>query len=148
MRRFQTAPERELEGRRKGYSGVLEADLYRSEAKIAALNAPDPNAMFTYRRGDNGEILAEDKDEIPIDKEDGLRRWRWEMEMRLLLGGDVDFDYVTVDESEEYDDKGLEEQEAEERYFDDQEPEFVVGEDGIKRSISKALEGQTGVQDF
>src|SRR6201994_2017952 len=55
VRRFQTPAEREAEGRKKGYSGVLEADLYRSEAKVAALARPDSQATFSYRRGPNGE---------------------------------------------------------------------------------------------
>ena len=147
IRRFQTAAEREAEGRRKGYSGVLEADLYRSEAKLAALRNPDAH-LFTYRRGPDGEILAEEKDVVPRDKEEGFRRWRWEMEMRFIRGGDDDFDYAAVDESEEYDDRGLEEREAQEVYFDQEEPRFVVGEEGVVKKASRELEGETGVQDF
>src|ERR1700760_3686559 len=51
IRRFQTAAEREDEGRRKGFSGVLHADLIRSEAKLDALMNPSSNAMFSYKRG-------------------------------------------------------------------------------------------------
>lgn len=148
IRRFQSPAEREAEGRAKGYSGVLEADLYRSEAKLAALQKPDQNSLFTYKRGADGEILAEEKDEVPSDKEDGSRRWRWEMEMRFVRGGDGDFDYRAVDESEEFDDRAQEQQDAEEKYFMEEEPEFVIGEDGVKRSKSRDLEGETGVQDY
>src|ERR1700760_5016842 len=49
IRRFQTPAEREVEGRAKGFSGVLQEDLYRSEAKIAALANPDPDAAFSYK---------------------------------------------------------------------------------------------------
>lgn len=148
IRRFQTKEEREAEGKRKGYSGVLEADLFRGEAKLAALHSPDPNALFAYRRGPKGEILAEEKDEIPANKDDAFARWRWEMEMRFIRGGDEDFTYETVDRSDEYDDRGLEEQEAQDRYFDDEEPKFVTGEEGITRTSSRPLEGETGIQDF
>ncbi|EXJ72211.1 uncharacterized protein A1O5_04715 [Cladophialophora psammophila CBS 110553] len=148
IRRFQTPAEREAEGRQKGYSGILEADLYRSEAKLEALHRPDPHAMFTYRRGPNGEILAEDRDEVPANKEEGLARWKWEMEVRFLRGGDDDFDYDSVDYNPEYDDRVLEERDAEDRYFDEQEPEFVKGEEGLRRSPSRELEGETGIQDF
>lgn len=148
IRRFQTPAEREAEGREKGYSGILEADLYRSEAKLDALRHPDPHSMFTYRRGPHGEILAEEKDEIPTSKEEGLTRWRFEMEQRFIRGGDDDFDYTTVDDNEEYDDRAIEEQDAEDKYFDGQEPEFVMGEEGLPRSKSKELEGETGIQDF
>lgn len=148
VRRFQSPTEREAEGRRKGYSGVLEADLYRSEAKMAALNAPDQNTLFTYMRGADGEIVAEETDDMPADKEEGLQRWRWEMEMRFVAGRDTDFDYSTVDGNEEYDDRTAEDLDAEERYFAAETPEFVMGEDVVKRSESKGLEGETGIQDF
>ena len=149
IRRFQTASEREVEGRKKGYSGVLEADLWRSEAKIEALARPDPNAEFDYRRGPSGEILAEEKDEVPASKEEGRKRWEWEMTMRFLKGGDEDFDYRSVDESEEYDDKGEEERAAEERYFDDEEPGWVDRDGGTKaEQHGRELQGETGIQDF
>lgn len=163
IRRFQTAAEREAEGRKKGYSGILEADLYRSEAKLDALRHPDPNGIFTYKRGPNGEILEEEKDEVPADKEDGMARWRWEMENRFLRGADDDFDYDgVVDGNSEYDDHVVEERDAEDRYFDGEEPAFVVrtrsrtttsaddeqeGEESQKIG-KKELQGETGVQDF
>lgn len=115
---------------------------------MAALNSPDKNALFAYKRGPDGEIVEEEKDEIPADKEEGLKRWRWEMEMRFIRGGDSDFDYSNVDENDEYDDRKAEDLEAEERYFGAETPEFVMGEDIVKRSESKELEGETGIQDF
>ncbi|GAD97618.1 conserved hypothetical protein [Paecilomyces variotii No. 5] len=143
IRRFQTPAEREAEGRAKGYSGVLEADLRRSEAKLDALAHPDPNAMLSYSLGPNGEILAEDRDDVPEDKEEGEKRWRWEMEMRFLKGADYDFDYKTVDENDEYDDWGVEQ----ERYFEEEEPEWIVDEANGGDPKSK-LQGETGIQDF
>ncbi len=108
---------------------------------------PDPNQTFSYWLGPNGEILAEEHDEVPKDKEEGSARWKWAMEMRFVRGRDTYFDYRKVDESEEYDDRGAEEQEAEERWFDEEESSFV-DEEGVRRSKSKDLQGQTGVQDF
>lgn len=67
--------------------------------------------------------------------------------MRFVRGRDADFDYGMVDESEEYDDRGVEEQEAEERWFDEEESTFVNVE-GVRRSKSRELQGETGVQDF
>ncbi len=148
IRRFQSPAEREAEGRKKGYSGILEADLYRSEAKLDALRHPDPNSMFTYKRGADGEILAEDRDEVPANKDEGMARWRWEMEARFLRGGDEDFDYEAVDENPEYDDSLIEERDAQDKYFDEQEPEFVDGKEVVAKSRSRELEGETGVQDF
>ncbi|KAI1943497.1 hypothetical protein LOZ66_000080 [Ophidiomyces ophidiicola] len=141
IRRFQTAGEREEEGRAKGYSGALEADLMRAELKMEALAHPDPNATMTYTRGPQGEILAEEDDEIPATREEGEERWKTEMELRFLRGADPDFDYAAVDECEDYDDLS----EEQDKYFDDEEPEWLVekGEDG-----QVELRGETGVQDF
>ncbi|KAF3406940.1 hypothetical protein DPV78_001527 [Talaromyces pinophilus] len=143
IRRFQTPAERESEGRTKGFSGILQADLLRSEAKMDALAHPDPNAMLSYRRGPNGEIVAEDEDDIPANKEEGERRWRWEMEMRFLKGADYDFDYETVDENDEYDDWN----EEQERYFDEEEPEWIF--DKEEGNIQKEkLTGETGMPNI
>ncbi|KAJ5099473.1 hypothetical protein N7532_006474 [Penicillium argentinense] len=143
IRRFQTSQEREADGREKGFSGILQADLMRSEAKIDALAHPDPQAMFSYTRGPDGEILAEDRDDIPTSKEDGEEAWKWEMGLRFIRGGDMDFDYKTVDENEEYDDLS----EEQDKYFADEEPEWVVGD--VRGEEAKAqLQGETGIQDF
>ncbi|KAF9894538.1 hypothetical protein FE257_006423 [Aspergillus nanangensis] len=143
IRRFQTTAEREAEGRAKGFSGVLQADISRSEAKLDALAHPDPHSMLSYTRGPNGEILAEDKDEIPASKEDGEQLWQWEMTLRFLRGEDDDFDYMTVDENDDYDDLT----EQQEQYFDEEEPEWVV--DGVNDGdVGSRLQGETGIQDF
>lgn len=149
IRRFQTPAERESEGRSKGYSGILEADLWRSEAKMEALRQPDSSTKMTYRHGPHGEILAENPDEVPLDKEDGKKRWREAMELRFLKGDDGDFNYREVDESEEYDDRGLEEREEQERYFAEEEPKWVLDHDVIdKDHDTTRLKGQTGIQDY
>jgi hypothetical protein len=101
-----------------------------------ALAHPDPNALLSYTRGPDGEILAEDRDEIPASKEEGEKLWRWEMGLRFLRGDDPDFEYGAVDCDEELDDWS----EAQEKYFDEEEPEWVDAE--------RQLEGETGVQDF
>lgn len=149
VRRFQTPAEREAEGRAKGYSGSLEADLLRSEAKIEALASPDPAMPLTYRRGANGEILAEDKDDAPASKEQGLARWRRQMALRFLRGDDEDFDYGPVDNGEDYDDFEQIRRDEEDRYFDGEEPSFTrpVGE-APPQSVPELLKGETGVQDF
>ncbi|KAJ5182814.1 hypothetical protein N7492_000430 [Penicillium capsulatum] len=143
IRRFQTTQEREAQGRAKGFSGVLQADLLRSEAKVDALAHPDPNAMLSYMRGPNGEILAEDRDDIPASKEDGEKLWQWEMGLRFMRGDDMDFDYKLVDEDDQYDDLS----EQQERYFDDEEPEWVV-DDSRGEDARARLQGETGIQDF
>jgi len=141
IRRFQSSAEREAEGRAKGFSGILQADLMRSEAKMDALAHPDPKSTMSYKRGPNGEILEEEAGEVPKSKEEGERRWRWEMEMRFLRGDDDDFDYKGVDENEEWDDKASEERDRQDAYFKDEEPEWVLEE-------GKEVQGETGIQDF
>jgi hypothetical protein len=103
--------------------------------------------MFSYSRGTNGEILVEERDEVPTDREDGFARWRWEMEMRFVRGGDGDFDYETVDGMEEYDDREIEETEAEESWFDQEEALFV-DKQGARSLQGGELQGETGIQDF
>jgi len=156
IRRFQTPMEREADGKKKGYSGLLEADLYRSEAKIAALhsspqppnpsissirqsNSQVPAPSISYVRGENGDVVPEESDEVPKTKEEGFERWKAEMTMKFLRGEDQDFEYEVVDESEEWD--VLERRESEERWFEQEEPEWIGEGDPAKR-------GETGVQDF
>ncbi|KAH8816814.1 coiled-coil domain-containing protein-domain-containing protein [Xylogone sp. PMI_703] len=152
VRRFLSAAEREADGRAKGWSGILEADLYRSEAKLAALAGQNPGgqnstssssvSFVSYARGKNGEILPEDPDEIPTNKEEGLERWKSAMTIKFLKGEDPDFPYHEVDNNEELD--AIEQREAEERWFDDEEPEWVGDDDSGEKTIG----GETGIQDF
>lgn len=117
--------------------------MQRSEAKMDALANPDPNAMLSYTRGPDGEILAEDRDDIPASKEDGEKAWQWEMGLRFMRGDDDDFDYKAVDENDEYDDWT----EEQDKYFEDEEPEWVV-DDARGDEARSRLQGETGVQDF
>lgn len=148
---------------KKGYSGVLEADLWRSEAKVEAVRAardaalgeissasssPNPASNATLGVSESGKdatlpfvrpppstFLSESED--PKTKEAGQERWKYAMTLRFLRGEDEDFEYQDVDQSEEWD--FIERREREEEWFEDEEPEFVEG--GGK-------EGETGVQDF
>lgn len=98
--------------------------------------------MMRYRRDPSGEIVAEEKDEVPKNKEDGMQRWRREMELMFLRGDDGDFDYKGVDESEEFDDRGVQEREEEEKWFEKEEPSWV------EEKKHEGLVGETGVQDY
>ena len=95
-----------------------------------------------YRRDASGEIVAEEKDEVPQNKEDGMQRWRKEMELMFLRGDDGDFDYKIVDESEDFDDRGVQEREEEEKWFEKEEPSW------IEEKKNDGLMGETGVQDY
>ncbi len=92
----------------------------------------------TYVRGPDGQVLPENPDEIPKDKEDGFNRWKDEMTLRFLAGIDIDFSYKEVDESDDLD--VIERREAQESWFEDEEPQWVGSEGGEQ--------GETGIQDF
>ena len=126
---------------------MLEADLWRSEAKVAALKNPGATAVMTYKRGKYGEILMEEKDEVPKTKEEGMERWKKQMELRFLQGDDEEFDYSQVDSVEEFDYRGVEEREEEERWFDEEEPQWVA-DGGQDQAKNKQFEGETGIQDY
>jgi hypothetical protein len=141
VRRFQSAAEREAQGRARGAAGNLEATLVRSEAKVEALQAPDNGNPLVYERGANGEIVGveEDAGERVGGKEEGLIRWKDVMGRRFMRGEDKEFDYGMVDNGEEFDDIEEETRGAQDDYFDGEEQEFVG--DGRPQ-------GETGVQDF
>jgi hypothetical protein len=144
IRRFQTASEREAEGRKKGFSGQMATDLWRAEAKKDALSQPDPNSLFTYTRGPQGEIIEEDKDDVPMNKEEGKAWWIDEMTQRFLRGGDDDFDYAKlVDSNPKYDDPE-QERDLQDAYFESMESDFDSDGEGKE----KVLTGETGIQDY
>ena len=142
IRRFQTAREREAEDQRKGFSGQMSTDLWRAEAKKDALKHTDPNSLFTYTRGPQGQIVEEDKDEVPMTKEEGKAWWVDEMTQRFLSGADYDFDYKSVDENDKYDDE--KERDIQDAYFDSMESDFDSDGEGKE----KVLTGETGIQDY
>jgi hypothetical protein len=139
VRRFQSTQEREAEGRKKGYTGVLESDILRSEAKLAALEKPDPNSSLVYRKAADGAIVGveQDVEDRASGKEDGWEKWKEVLRLRFVRGDDGDFDYASVDNDEQYDDRGEEDRRAMERYLEDEEVEVV-----------RQPQCETGVQDF
>jgi len=143
IRRFQTAAEREADGRRKGFSGNMATDLWRAEAKKDALAQPDPYSLFTYHRGPLGQIVAEDKDDVPMTKEEGRAWWVDEMTQRFLRGGDEDFEYAKIDHSPAYDDPEWE-RDLQDAWFESMESDFDSDGEGKE----KILVGETGIQDY
>ncbi|KAF2124315.1 hypothetical protein P153DRAFT_426737 [Dothidotthia symphoricarpi CBS 119687] len=143
IRRFQTASERETEGRLKGFSGQMATDLWRAEAKKDALAQPNPNSLFIYNRGPQGQIVEEDKDEVPMTREEGRAWWVDEMTQRFLRGEDGDFEYKNVDGKWEFDDPE-EERDVQDRWFESMESDF----DSEGEGREKVLMGETGVQDY
>ncbi|KAI7185155.1 hypothetical protein KC316_g1241 [Hortaea werneckii] len=168
IRQFQTSAEREQEGRERGYTGKMEADLLRSEAKLEALrnqhqnpqqqrqqggssqnqqipsnSGNDTDTEMVYHRALDGSIIAveADAEERAQNREEGLQRWREMMSQRFLRGEDEEFDYVgLVDGEDGYDDLDEERRQGLEDWLDGEEAEFVGGTGGPR--------GETGIQDF
>jgi hypothetical protein len=92
----------------------------------------------TYVRGADGEVLPEDPDEIPQNKEEGVERWRDEMTLRFIRGEDEEFPYEDVDNNDEWD--VIENREAEDQWFEEEQPAWV--------DEDKQRSGETGIQDF
>ena len=112
-----------------------------------ALINPESAVSMRYSRDASGGVAAEEKDEVPETKDEGMQRWRKEMELMFLRGADPDFPYEEVDQSEDYDDRVLQEREAEEKWFEKEEPSWVEESDHDADRVG-SLTGQTGVQDY
>lgn len=149
IRHFQTRAEKDAEAQSKGYSRVLEGDLMRSEAKLAALKA-----SLAVVNGANGEGLDEegvgstaaatdyDNDIDPATKEEGRELWNEFLTERFVRGEDPDFDYAKVDNDEGLD--AMERQDEQDAWFDEEEPAWAGGDE----TDATMLQGETGVQDF
>ena len=171
IRRFQTANEREVEGKRKGYSGVLEADLWRAEAKVEAVRS-NKEKEEAKKVGEEGNVQAKKKGEVEGDERDeaikaankkledaaaeslskaeGHEIWRRQMELRFVNGEDGEFGYEgMVDGNEELDDRETAERERQDEWFDDDASwmEENATEAHDERN-EVAMRGQTGVQDY
>jgi hypothetical protein len=131
IRHYQTPSEREAEGRNKGWSGILEADISRSEAKIEALRDNPQSTLESRAETSQGQTVR--------TKEEAEQVWRETMTLRFLEGRDEEVDYATIDENEEYDNCRQIERDAEDAYFDAESPS--VGD-------ATSLSGDTGIQDF
>lgn len=98
------------------------------------VQAPDRCGIRNHGRDDDG-----DKDQGAQTREEGLARWVGFLRERFIRGDDVDFDYSIVDSDESLD--VLEQQDAEEAWFDDEEPQWASDRYG-------GTIGETGEQDF
>lgn len=169
IRRFQSPAERKEDAEKKGYAGVLEADLWRGEAKLEALRQKDDyssSVMVTQNEAnlggestpDTGLIRSDmfdfiDDEDEPQNKAEGEKIWRKEIERRFVAGLDENFEeYDDIDDGR-WDDGAEEKREEEEKWFDEEEERWVSeeldedGKLGIEKGL-KGLKGETGVQDF
>ncbi|KAK8099420.1 coiled-coil domain-containing protein [Apiospora kogelbergensis] len=171
IRRFQSPEDREKDGRKKGWSRVLELDLLRGEAKLSQLNESlsegqenvsgqqqQQQQLFGQQAHpaaaaatlpDLGEVLQDDVEaNKPKSREEGQQKWKDFLQNRFILGHDEDFNYGPVDGNDALDD--LERQDEEEAWFGDEEPSWF-GEDEEEATAAKdkrRLRGETGLQDF
>ncbi|KAG0128992.1 coiled-coil domain-containing protein-domain-containing protein [Tuber indicum] len=129
IRHYQTPSEREAEGRSKGWSGILEADITRSEAKVEALRENPQETLESRAETNQGQTVS--------SKEEAEQVWRETMTLRFLEGRDEEADYATIDGNEEYDDYKQIERDAQDAYFDAESP-----------SVEGSTFGDTGIQDF
>ncbi|KAI9676114.1 MAG: hypothetical protein M1817_000859 [Caeruleum heppii] len=143
IRRFQSHVERETERHSKGFSRLLESDLTRSEAKLTALGQSRSPKSASGAEVQKKTPLLEDLEE-PQSREEGERVWRQVLAQRFLAGHDDDFDYRTVDDNEECDDRTKEEQDAQDAWFDAEEASRA----SPRGAAAENLGGQTGIQDF
>jgi hypothetical protein len=125
IRQYLTPSEREEQGRSRGWSGVLEADLTRAEAKVAAVAEAHSSSVSLEARAEmaSGEAVS--------TRAEGEELWRETMTLRFLEGRDTDADYSAIDESEEWDDLETERREEEEKWFDAETPSHVMGDTGV-----------------
>ncbi|KAL2105081.1 hypothetical protein VUR80DRAFT_9052 [Thermomyces stellatus] len=153
IRHFQSRAEKDAEAQAKGYSRVLEGDLMRSEAKLAALQASltgvdgvDGGELTASRQGEGDSSAAPgtdyDDDFEPTTKEEGRELWNEFLTERFVRGKDPDFDYSKVDDDESLD--AMERQDEQDAWFDEEEPSWA-SDDGTD---AKMLQGETGIQDF
>ncbi|KYK56987.1 hypothetical protein DCS_03994 [Drechmeria coniospora] len=152
VRPFQTAAEREAEARTKGFGLTLEADLARGEQRLSDLASPSSatETASLPHHGTNGsgarshsrtEMTSDNSwdDVEPASREHGHRLWRAFLSERFIRGRDDDFSYSVVDEDWTLDVTAT--REAQDEWFDDEEPAWVDGG-------AEASRGETGIQDF
>lgn len=145
MRRWFTVAEVEQERQDRGFSGMLEADLQRSEARVQAGRRSDLKLAGEDQLGRPRFIVdednADDPDRAELSREASWKLWVSEMTARFIAGLDEQADYNAIDRNEDYDDIEQSGRDLEERYFD-QEPVC------FDTANSARLTGETGVQDF
>ncbi|KAK9465469.1 coiled-coil domain-containing protein-domain-containing protein [Lipomyces arxii] len=156
IRRFQHSDERQSESDKRGWAARMYEDLMRAEQR---LEKEEDRLAEEARRREAGEDV--DPEEVrtqvdctdePTTREGGEDQWRYILTIRFLEGLDVDFDYDEVDYNEQWDDLDQIGRDFEDKYFDEEDPHWANGDnfedDNVAADRGKALEGQTGIQDF
>ncbi|KAI1778870.1 coiled-coil domain-containing protein-domain-containing protein [Hypoxylon cercidicola] len=175
IRRFQSAEEREREGRTKGYSRVLEVDLLRGEAKLAQLTSASPSDLppgsdatataswlpasattdadafireYANGTADGGAGSSSSSGSSAKGKPETREegRGRWDDFLRRRFVLGRDDDFDYRAVDENDDLDVMERREQEDAWFDDEDPDWAS--DAAEELRGKKLEGETGIQDF
>ncbi|GIZ45539.1 hypothetical protein CKM354_000870100 [Cercospora kikuchii] len=175
VRQHLSAQERETQGRERGFTGVLEADLMRSEAKLNALavKREEKEKEDERRKGRELERVRRQREEVvrmgrvegecgdgvdgeseeegEDDEYEGLDRdaawslWKDIMTQRFLAGEDGDFEYGVLVDGNEELDDWEEEERGKLEEWLEKEEEEFLPGGDGER---RELKGETGVQDF
>lgn len=154
IRTHQTPAEREADGKRKGYSRVLEGDLVRGEARLADLaqkaaqSPSDEQSPPSTASARKSNLAAVDLElSAPQTKEEALTKWHEFLVDRFVHGHDEDFDYDAVDFDDSYD--VMARREAQDAWFEEEDPSWASELDDAKSEAHREKRaGETGVQDF
>ncbi|KAJ4132688.1 hypothetical protein NW754_015503 [Fusarium falciforme] len=144
VKRFQTASEREAEGKVKGYGRTLEADLQRGESKLSKLKESNGSGRTPNGIENSDGDLEHPWEKPATDKAHGLQLWHAFLEERFVHGLDEDIDYRPIDGDEDLD--TMIRQDAQDAWFDDEEPSWV--DDEASGTDQQPRRGETGIQDF
>ena len=108
---------------------------------------PEPGTTFASL---NAELTAP-----PKTRDEGRAQWEEFLRDRFIRGEDEEFEYLAVDEDDEFD--VLERVDREEAWFEDEEPRWASTSSGDEGGgggdmggggRERVLMGETGVQDF
>jgi hypothetical protein len=128
--RYMTAVQREDAGKKRSFGDLLERGLECAE-----------NRMERVRRQE--DVLNEEPEEAledaaePETKEEAWILWQALVEKRFVAGQDGDFDYASVDENDEWDDRDEEDRNKLEKWLDGEDPRW-----------ERTPQAETGIQDF
>ncbi|KAF3935995.1 hypothetical protein ABW20_dc0108131 [Dactylellina cionopaga] len=127
----------------------------RQAAEDGAGDEEEPDIVDAERLDADILLYADSNGEFMDiqDREEAWEIWHEILSRRFLRGDDEDFDYDSVDRPGGAGDPNhLIEVEIErdgwEQYFDEEEADMYVEQDGKKYLGEKVLEGETGIQDF
>ncbi|KAF3902064.1 hypothetical protein ABW21_db0200278 [Orbilia brochopaga] len=128
-------------------SNPAEEDPQDSEDADATIDAEPLDADILLQADANGEFSTMQS------REEAWEIWREILSRRFLRGDDEDFDYDSIDRpGGASDPHHLIEVEIErdgwEEYFDGEEADIYIEQDGKKYLGGRVVEGETGIQDF